>query len=734
MIDDNPSPEEQAEALFQEWLSAFADGEEPATQPYFNLAEPAAHPFLAERFESFRRTQNLLSQGQEQLLPGKEMSGFRLIRILGQGGMGAVWEAEELQLQRRVALKVLPPLACLAPRAMERFRREAVSGAKVPHPGVVRVLASGVSDGVHWIAQELVGDGRTLADEITDWRESRVQREPKEYFELAEFFAKVVEAVGAAHEAGVVHRDLKPSNILLSNSGRPMVADFGLAQNNELNTVTQSLGIAGTAPYLSPEQLEPSLGRVGKSSDVFALGVTLYEALTLLLPFPGDHSEQIARKTVRDEPVRPCDHASRIPRDLETICLKALEKNPKNRFANAEAFAHELRRFLAGDAILARRPSALEQITRWAKRRPWRAVASVLFVVAFAGVMTLLVMSQAATLRAERALKGMERALLQAQSFVDLKSPMDLRGQTPEQKVAMLVNQRDLVVELLADRPEMQARVLIGVGRGFLWLEQFEHAIDVFERAKELLHEKDALLEEQVSLLLGWALGRAHRCEQAMVFLNSVVASPLTDSGAAMRKLWARNRLGQVLLHLTMADSEVVQLYDKDQCEEIRRHPKLKRALNLFLEVKQDLAAAQVTDEHPLAALNWLDLGIAYKAMGQFSSAKSAYQHAELAYLSAYGPSHPELVFVKIGQGSLASVLSEDAEALTYYESALQLSRDLYGPKHETTIESMCHLGRFLAAREMESERFSKLYHVVKSAGHTGGCMDQLQNMFEKSR
>jgi hypothetical protein len=203
-----------------------------------------------------------------------------LIAELGRGGVGTVWEAEQLSLGRRVALKLLAPQLSLAPEDVERFRREAAAGGRLSHPGIVAVHEIGECDGTHYIAQELVERSCSLADFLAG-----VQAEdelPEGYYRaVARLFAKVADALQVAHDAGVVHREIKPANILITEDDEPKVADLGLAKINDDLVLTRTGQLAGTPFYMRPEQALSQRSGLDHRTDVFCLGATLYEALTL---------------------------------------------------------------------------------------------------------------------------------------------------------------------------------------------------------------------------------------------------------------------------------------------------------------------------------------------------------------------------------------------------------------------------------------------------------------------
>ncbi|HTK74136.1 MAG TPA: serine/threonine-protein kinase, partial [Gemmataceae bacterium] len=349
--------------------------------------------------------------------PNEELGDFRRIREVGRGGMGVVYEAEQRSLRRRVALKVLPYAATMDPKQLQRFRTEAHAAAHLHHQNIVPVYAVGCERGVHYYAMQLI-DGQSLADAIASLRRqaglpnvdphdrtaslppaaaadvapaTRPTHTPPTHRPVrglehcracARLGVQAAEALEHAHQMGVIHRDIKPANLLVDDRRHLWVTDFGLARCNDDRGLTRTGDLVGTLRYMSPEQIDGRPELVDERTDVYALGATLYELLTLEPLFMARDRQSLLSRVLRDEPRPPRRLNPAVPAELETVVLKALAKAPDERYRTAQELADDLRRFLDDRPIAARRPGIALRLRRWVRRhRPVVATAAASFVL-----------------------------------------------------------------------------------------------------------------------------------------------------------------------------------------------------------------------------------------------------------------------------------------------------------------------------------------------------------------
>ncbi|HEY2411290.1 MAG TPA: serine/threonine-protein kinase [Pirellulaceae bacterium] len=485
-----------------------------------------------------------------------ELGDFRFVREIGRGGMGVVYEAIQISLGRRVALKVLPFSSAVDEKRITRFKNEAQAAAQVDHPHIVPVFAIGQERGVHYFAMQLIG-GRSLDQVIHDWRESAADeymaipsagsRSPSaesldRLRQITRLAIEAAEALHAAHEFGVVHRDIKPSNLLIDEKQKLWVTDFGVARCKSQTNLTETGGVVGTLRYMSPEQARGQSALVDQRTDVYSLGVTLYELATLRHPFEEIADSSLASESARAS-LRPPRHWNRsLPIDFENIVLKAMADAREDRYATARELAEDLTRFQEGRPIHARRPSAAARLGKWALRHRRSVAAATCFLaLGVLGLAISLVVVSAERAKKEAALKIAtanrdlaENSFRQAQAkFRQAREVLDRFGARVNQGLATEVPgaeavRKQLLAEMLpyyrqfaseaADDPTLQADLAIA-------------------------HTKIAELSEQLG-----SLSDAREAYQiALTILEKLSQRPAASSDDLQNLARCLNNLAQVL-------------------------------------------------------------------------------------------------------------------------------------------------------------------------------------------
>jgi WD40 repeat protein/serine/threonine protein kinase len=424
MTGESLSQDQAVESLLGRIAGEFTDrlqrGENPSIEEYAGQY-PQIAELLRQVLPSLQVIDSVSPSDPVQAngsVPGC-LGDFRIIREVGRGGMGVVYQAEQVSLNRRVALKVLPFAATMDPRQLQRFQNEARAAASLEHPHIVPVHGVGCERGVHFYAMKFI-EGRTLAELIAELprtsgpppsgnghgenlpapnvlslegRSSNstapiaglptgsATKDPVYFRRVAELGVEAAKALEYAHSMGIVHRDVKPGNLMLDGGGKLWVTDFGLARTASDSSLTMTGDVLGTLRYMSPEQALAKHGLVDHRTDVYSLGVTLYELLTGTPAVNGKDREEILNAITLDEPRPPRRLDSAIPHDLETIVLKAMEKNPAERYTTAQELADDLGCFLTDRSIRARRPALVQRIRKWGRRHTGVVRAAVVVLV-----------------------------------------------------------------------------------------------------------------------------------------------------------------------------------------------------------------------------------------------------------------------------------------------------------------------------------------------------------------
>ena len=556
--------------------------------------------------------------------------GYDVEALLGRGGMGIVYKARHLRLNRLVALKMLIAGAYAGPRERARFQREAEAVASLRHANIVQLYDVGDHEGWPYFTMELM-DGGSLAQALAGT--------PQRARQAAVLLVALAEAVQVAHQAGILHRDLKPANILLSAEGTPKVADFGLARHCDGEAALTLSGTRiGTPSYMAPEQAIGKAGTIGTAADIYSLGALLYEMLTGRPPFRGETASETERQVIAEDPVPPSRLNAKVPRDLETICLKCLHKAPEQRYATAAALAEDLKRFQRNEPIAARPPGLLERTGKWVRRHPTPAAmlaVSVFLVSMLVGGSLWLAVQQAhrreavvADLNELAGLQGSARwaeaqaALERAEARLEGGGPDDLR-----RRLGQARRDLDLVIHLDTIRLKRVTRGELA----FYKAQANRDYAEAFEQAGlGTIHDQPSLVAGRidasavraalVAAVYDWAVCAADKAQRG--WLLEVARQADSSSGG-----WRERVLDPAAWEDRPALAELA-----------RTAPVASESVSLLLAVGERLRAAsgdaapflrRVQNEHP--ADFWANLIVGNAAL-QFAPQEAAgYYRAALA-------------------------------------------------------------------------------------------------------
>jgi serine/threonine protein kinase/lipopolysaccharide biosynthesis regulator YciM len=627
------------------------------------------------------------------------LGDFQIVREVGRGGMGVVYEAVQRSLGRRVALKVLPFAATMDPRQLQRFHNEARAAASLHHEHIVPVYAVGQERGVHFYAMQFI-DGQGLDELIARQRgepsgapataaptvplaaqtTGTARRDAAEYRRAAELIADAADALEHAHALGVVHRDVKPANLMLDAHGKLWVTDFGLARLGADAGLTMTGDLLGTLRYMSPEQALAKHNLVDHRSDVYSLGATLYELLTLRPVVDGKDREDILRRIAFEEPRPPRALDRAIPAELETIVLTALAKEPAERYATAQDLADDLRRFLGDEPIRAKRPTRPQRARKWLRRHP-AVLRSALVVVLLAAVgcgigAWLLWREQQRTLgqkiEAEKRLAQVEKANdILGSIFRDLNPAAEEKG-GPALRV-QLGERIDEAAGLLEGEavgdPLNVARLQDLLGNSLRSLGQNEKALPLLEKAhltREAalgLDHPDTLQSKHNLARLYQEQGKYGRAESLFREVLQARTAKLGDDHPST--LETKNNLALVY-------------YDQEQYD---------RAEALHREVLQ-ARTAKLGANDPVTLATKNNLALVYDQQGQYDRAEGLLQEVLQAFTIRLGDDHPDTLTVKHNLAGLYRKQGQYDRAEALFREVLRARTAKLGDDHPLALRT----------------------------------------------
>ncbi len=661
------------------------------------------------------------------LAPGRTFGDYRIVREIGRGGMGIVFEAEQISLRRRVALKVLPEHRTGDARSITRFRREAAAASRLRHPGIVPIHEVGETHGCHYYTMEFV-DGRPLHEAMHDDRLG-VRADCSRAAEIAELVARLGDALQHAHDQGLVHRDVKPHNVMIGRDGAVRLLDFGLAKEADALSQSRTGEFFGTPHYCSPEQVTGA--SAGPASDQFSLGIVLYELLARTRPFTGDSARVVMRRIEVGEFPRLDRVASGVPRDLATICHKALERRPADRYPSVGALAADLRRFLRIEPILATPPGQITRAAKWLRRHRLGAVLATTALLVAVGApvgYALHVHGTAAAVERERvvlaqaedlAFRSIEQTLAILGERLDQEPEPGTRRQPQLLAVAQLCEQ---FLTLRANQPGRQRRVALALWRvAGIQVQLAEHraALAACARASTLLAADPDPAPTARALQAGRLLLRELHArqqlepargdaefERALAHWNAVHATIPTTADLA-------------LLHAETLVTRARALADQPD----RR----RDAERVLLDAAALLARPELADDgdaHQLRVRNELLIGHVLLATGRTDEALERLQQfvPQLAALPPTPLLGVELVQARVALGTALQRQRRPADAEQVLRDALAaaetLLREYPGARqlHRTQLRAQAVLGSLLIVRGKDADATRLLRPALAAA------------------
>lgn len=637
------SPRHELVDVLERYMADLERGAAPSPQ---NVLD--ANPTLADELRPYLESLKLLdgatrdlrgsklveSESAEEVaaLKPRQIGDYRLMREVGRGGMGVVYEAHQISLNRRVALKILPFAAVLDRRQIARFRNEAQAAAQLHHPHIVPVFAVGQEQGVYYYAMQFI-DGRSLDQAITELHAtepmcsanttqdirsakrtttacrvrrssaftSRPMSDKNDFFRtVAQLGKQAAEALQHAHEHGIVHRDIKPSNLMIDHESKLWVTDFGLARIQSDHGVTLTGDVVGTLRYMSPEQASGS-AVVDAQADIYSLGVTLYEFLTQNQAHLGDDRQTLLRHIVDREPILPRKIDASIPADLETIVLAAMAKSRHERYPSAQALADDLQRFLDGKPTFARRPSLVDRASKWARRHRslvTMAVAAMLLVSVVSAIgMVRLAREQKRTLSAlteakSNALKAQENFERAERHFRQARNAVDQFGARLSDRLGEIPGAEAVRRDLLVDTLSYYRQFAVDAGSD-----------PQLRQETALAHLKTAAIAAR----LGAVRDAIQEYELSQKGLVELINARPADTEARTQLAVSHNNLG--LLYAARSETE-----------------RAKQQYTAAIEIRKQLALARPSDSVVISQLSESEanLGLLLDQVGDTQGAEQA--------------------------------------------------------------------------------------------------------------
>ncbi len=613
------------------------------------------------------------------------VDGYELLEEIGRGGMGVVYRGRQLRLNRIVALKLMLATELDGIDGSARFQNEVEAAASLQHPHIVQIFEAGEQDGGRYLAMEFV-EGTSL--------EALLAKAPLTARSAAELLEPIAHAVQYAHEHGVIHRDLKPSNILLTRDGQPKIADLGLAKrfgSPRESNVTRTGVVLGTPSYMPPEQALGSACEIQPAADIYSLGAILYEMLTGRPPFVGDSALETLRQVQEDEPVSPRHINRAIPVDLETICLKCLEKQVASRYTTAAELADELRRYLQGEAIHARPARWHERCAKWARRRPAiTALLAVILGITLLGTMAVVRQTRQALLETR-----INRA---TQRFFDdiLASinPALSRGRSIS--VREMLDEASARLDATPDvHPRVQAALHDTLGATYARIDEPQAAEKHLRMAWQLYQKEKGATDATTLMMmsnLALTLEQLDRLDEAerMARQGLELAQQSLGSQHRVTHLFLTNLA--VIADARGYQQEAEQLYR----DEVSYYTKLQGA------------------DHPDALFAQSNLGAWLLNNDRPEDAEKCLSGCWHLQRQVLGLDHPQTLFTMSNLAVVLQKLGRAEESVRLGEQLLDLTRRVHGPTASITLRREFELAKVLMSQARADEALALAQHAFK--------------------
>jgi serine/threonine protein kinase len=632
------------------------------------------------------------------------LGDFRIIQEIGRGGMGVVYEAEQISIGRRVALKVLPFAAMLDRQQLIRFKNEARAAGTLDHPNIVAIYSVGCERGVNYYSMQFIR-GRSLAEVIAAMKSNRHPSaeatvplaalsnrptsddtakaaaqptvhdqiglavstiptfdSPEYYQSIAKLGIQAAEALDYAHQNGILHRDIKPANLLVDETGKLLITDFGLARIEQDAGMTMTGDLLGTLRYMSPEQALAKRGVVDQRSDIYSLGITLYELLTLCPAVNGDDRQELLRQIAFEEPRKPRQINGRIPRDLETIVLKAIEKEPGDRYATSNDLAADLQRYVQSEPIKARPTGLVQRWVKWSRRHVaalW-ALAAVLLLttLVFLGAAVQIARSSREAKRQQNTADAVSNLL---QELLNSADPTAAKGS--DYTVRQLLDSFAATLsDQLIDQPDVEIKLRIIVGEAYNSLGLNQQSDAQFQRALELQSTafgSDALGLADILTSRAWTIYDLGNINKAIDCLEQA-RNIYRHNGGSQEQVLAN----LALLHTLRWNNRQVEAADEIAAEamliigdvntaEYSAVPHLLRSIGTLNLARQRIAEAETVLRQALNVEQRIsrkgkakneftlsNLGRALARQGKLEEAEAAHREAFTIIRAALGSEH----------------------------------------------------------------------------------------------